>query len=66
MSTKTGIFIIRGINDYNINKLEGYVNKLYKRDRIYRLLHDGAKVRAIISEILIRAPGVKIVVVGRK
>lgn len=50
---RTRVFII-DINNYNIDKLTPYVKGLYKKGKIDRFKFNADKVRAIISEILIR------------
>jgi 4'-phosphopantetheinyl transferase len=49
------VFVIKGISKCNINKVSIYQDKLYKKDAVQRLVYDSDKIRAIISEILIRS-----------
>lgn len=46
--------IVVNINNYNIDDLLTYTDKLYKKDRIDRFKFNDDKVRSIISEMLIR------------
>lgn len=49
------VFVIKGITKCNLNKVSRYKDKLYKKDSVQRFVHDSDKIRAIISEILIRS-----------
>lgn len=53
MSMRTKVVIIN-ISNYHIDKLTPYIEQLYKKDRINRFKFNDDKVRAIISEILVR------------
>ncbi|MBB6625535.1 4'-phosphopantetheinyl transferase superfamily protein [Clostridium gasigenes] len=54
MSNKTKLIVINYINSYNINNLQEYTDKLYKKDTISKFIFNTDKINAILSEMLIR------------
>lgn len=54
MKNKPRIFIINKLNSIDIKILEKYIRSLYKKERIMNFYFESDKIKAIISEMLIR------------
>lgn len=54
LNSNTEIIIINGVNSFDINKLDKYVDSLYKKEKINKCIYEKRKMQAILSEILIR------------
>lgn len=54
MNKEAKIFIINGVSSFKFNKLEKYIDKLYKKNRINKYVFEKDKAQAVLSELLIR------------
>lgn len=54
MRQDTKIFIINGVSSFDFKRVEKYIDKLYKKNRINKYVFEKDKVQAILSELIIR------------